>query len=120
MCPVTFGSYTERVGLLQFRCSAILIKVSPLDSPRPQLRLPPLLNKEVTTAEEVKPFPEVGRLTEQQITMGSIDGELGLGARLMLAVVTMDTFMLKRQSLRNRVSMSNQGGGVAKIGRAHV
>lgn len=45
--------------------------------------------------------------------MGSIDGELGLGARLMLAVVTMDTFMLKRQSLRNRVSMSNQGGGVA-------
>lgn len=31
----------------------------------------------------------------------------------MLDVVTMDTFTLKRQSLRNWVSMSNQGGGVA-------
>lgn len=39
--------------------------------------------------------------------------ESHLGARLMLDVVTMAAFTLKSQSLRNWVSMSNQGGGVA-------
>lgn len=70
--------HREGGTLLGFRYSATLNKVSSLDTLRLSLRLPPLFNKEMAMATGRKPLPKVGRLTKQQTTMGSTDGEESL------------------------------------------
>lgn len=63
--------------------------------------------------KNIKPLAKVGR----QITMGNIGQELTLSAKLMPDTVTMDTYTLKRQSLRNWMLMSNLGAGAAVRGK---